>query len=123
MNRDGITRISTSLGYLSAARGRSNLTIQPDVRSDVCCSTTNGRWAWNWPGRGGRAVHGRRIVLSAGAIASPAILLRSGIGPAADLGTLGIEVRRDLPGVGSQLGPPRGPDQARAQTRSMRPWS
>ena len=48
-------------------------------------------------------VYGRRITLSAGAIASPAILLRSGIGPAADLSALGIAPLVDLPGVGANL--------------------
>jgi choline dehydrogenase len=42
-------------------------------------------------------------VLAAGALASPAILLRSGIGPAHDLEALGIEARHDLPGVGAEL--------------------
>jgi choline dehydrogenase len=43
------------------------------------------------------------IVLAAGAYGSPTILMRSGIGPAEHLGGLGIEVRIDLPGVGSNL--------------------
>lgn len=43
------------------------------------------------------------VVLSAGALDSPAILLRSGIGPAADLEALGIDVVRDAPGVGANL--------------------
>ncbi|CAM3907740.1 GMC family oxidoreductase [Kibdelosporangium persicum] len=43
------------------------------------------------------------VVLAAGALASPAILLRSGVGPAADLAALGIDVVADLPGVGKNL--------------------
>jgi len=43
------------------------------------------------------------VVLSAGAIESPALLLRSGIGPAEDLRALGIDVAADLPGVGENL--------------------
>ena len=43
------------------------------------------------------------VVLAAGALASPAILLRSGIGPANELATLGIDVVADLPGVGRNL--------------------
>ena len=43
------------------------------------------------------------VVLSAGAIASPAILLRSGIGPGAALQALGITVEQDRPGVGANL--------------------
>jgi choline dehydrogenase len=48
-------------------------------------------------------VRGRRITLSAGAVASPAILLRSGIGPADELRALGIAVLIDRPGVGANL--------------------
>ena len=43
------------------------------------------------------------VVLCAGVFGSPSILLRSGIGPAAQLGALGIDVRVDLPGVGENL--------------------
>ncbi|MFJ7214495.1 GMC family oxidoreductase [Amycolatopsis sp. NPDC098790] len=43
------------------------------------------------------------VVLAAGALASPAILLRSGIGPADELRALGIDVVADLPGVGRNL--------------------
>ena len=51
----------------------------------------------------GREVRGRQVVLCAGAYGSPAILLRSGIGPAADLRALGIPVVADRPGVGAHL--------------------
>ena len=43
------------------------------------------------------------IVLCAGAIGSPHLLLRSGIGPAAELEQVGLKVRHDLPGVGRNL--------------------
>jgi len=45
----------------------------------------------------------REVILAAGVIDSPAILLRSGIGPSADLHELGIEPVADLPGVGQNL--------------------
>ena len=48
-------------------------------------------------------VEAGRIVLSAGAYGSPAVLLRSGIGPAEELSPLGISTRIDLPGVGRNL--------------------
>ncbi|MEL7026058.1 MAG: GMC family oxidoreductase N-terminal domain-containing protein [Pseudomonadota bacterium] len=52
----------------------------------------------------GRIFQARRgIVVSAGSIGSPAILLRSGIGPGSALKKLGIEVIADLPGVGQNL--------------------
>jgi choline dehydrogenase len=45
----------------------------------------------------------REVILSAGAIGSPQILQLSGLGPAALLQSLGMEVQRDIPGVGSNL--------------------
>jgi choline dehydrogenase-like flavoprotein len=45
----------------------------------------------------------RGVILAAGAIGSPLLLLRSGIGPAAALRRLGIAPRHDLPGVGANL--------------------
>lgn len=50
-----------------------------------------------------RVQAGREIVVSAGAIHSPQVLQRSGVGPAALLEEAGIEVVEDLPGVGSNL--------------------
>jgi choline dehydrogenase len=52
---------------------------------------------------GGEIVEGDAVVVAAGAYASPAILMRSGIGPAAHLRELGIAVAGDLPGVGGNL--------------------
>jgi choline dehydrogenase-like flavoprotein len=45
----------------------------------------------------------REVILSAGAIGSPQLLLLSGVGPAADLERVGVPVRHDLPGVGRNL--------------------
>src|SRR5262249_56986345 len=45
----------------------------------------------------------REIILACGAIYSPTLLMRSGIGPAEHLRLLGIDVRADLPGVGHNL--------------------
>ncbi|HXG44719.1 MAG TPA: GMC oxidoreductase [Gemmatimonadales bacterium] len=95
-------RQSTALTYLAGARGRPNLTIR--AASEVDRVIFDGRRAI-----GVRLVKGEevvptgRIVLAAGAFGSPAILLRSGIGPASDLEPLGIHVMVDLPGVGRNL--------------------
>src|SRR5262249_35019115 len=50
-----------------------------------------------------RKFDGREIIVSAGGIHSPALLMRSGIGPASHLREHGIEVAADLPGVGQNL--------------------
>ena len=49
-------------------------------------------------------VHARRVVLCAGAIHTPGILLRSGVGPSAELHRLGVHRVADVPGVGARLG-------------------
>lgn len=51
-----------------------------------------------------RTLDARTVVLSAGAFATPHLLLRSGIGPAAELARHGVPVVRDLPAIGARLG-------------------
>ena len=51
----------------------------------------------------GKKFGAREIILSAGGIYSPTLLMRSGIGPAGHLREVGIDVRHDLPGVGRNL--------------------
>jgi 5-(hydroxymethyl)furfural/furfural oxidase len=98
-------RASAAICYLDAAvRARSNLVIATGAtvskllfdgnRATGVVATIDGDQ------RGFRA---REIILCAGAIQTPAMLMRAGIGPAADLRGLGIEVRTDLPGVGRNL--------------------
>ncbi len=102
MNQRGGMRISTAIAYLLTARRRPNLTIRPDCL--VSRVILEGSRAVGVELAGGaEVVRGQRITLSAGAIASPAILLRSGIGPRADLEALGIASAVDLPGVGANL--------------------
>lgn len=101
MNRRETTRISTALGYLETARERANLTIRP--RCLVSRLLFDGSQAVGVELANGECVAGKTIVLAAGAIGTPAILLRSGIGPAKDLRELGINVRLDHPGVGARL--------------------
>ena len=48
-------------------------------------------------------VRGERVILSAGALHSPALLLRSGIGPARHLAEMGIDCAVELAGVGENL--------------------
>lgn len=97
-SRDGL-RVTTNDGYLEPARSRQNLTIRGDALVD--CILFDGRRATGVRLRSGDGsvedIAAREVVLSAGAIHSPAILMRSGIGPAADLAALGIPVLADLP--------------------------
>jgi 5-(hydroxymethyl)furfural/furfural oxidase len=104
--RDG-RRVSTADAYLEPARNRPNLTVVGDAHVDRVLFDTDGggrravgvrlRVAGAW-----REVRAREVILAAGAVHSPAILQRSGIGPAALLRALGIPVVRDAP-VGEQL--------------------
>ncbi len=91
-------RVSNNDGYLEPARGRSNLTIAGDAIVDRLHfegRRCTGLSALLPTGR--QVFEARDVILAAGAIHSPAILQRSGIGPAALLGTLGIPVLADLP--------------------------
>jgi len=103
-NRDG-RRCSAAVGYLGKARGRANLTVRTGVlvRRIVL---RNGRAVGVEYAENGRIVEANadaQIIVSAGAINSPKLLMLSGIGPAAHLSSHGIEVKVDLPGVGQNL--------------------
>ncbi|MDE3086570.1 MAG: GMC family oxidoreductase N-terminal domain-containing protein [Acidobacteriota bacterium] len=97
---DGV-RMSTAITYLARARSRSNLTIRPDTA--VAQLTFAGTRATGVRLLDGSLVEADRVVVSAGTYASPTILARSGIGPAAELRALGIAPVVDLPGVGANL--------------------
>ena len=100
---DGI-RVSTAIAYLLSARHRSNLTIRSDCLIDRVLLDGNRAIGVELESGGTREqVFGRRITICGGTIGSPAILLRSGIGPADDLRRVGIEPRVALAGVGANL--------------------
>ncbi|ACL62523.1 choline dehydrogenase [Methylobacterium nodulans] len=99
-------RSSTARGYLDQARARPNLTIVTHALTDRILF--EGRRASGVAYlRGGRgpvvARACREVLLCSGAIASPQILQRSGVGPADLLRGLDIPVVHDLPGVGENL--------------------
>jgi 5-(hydroxymethyl)furfural/furfural oxidase len=104
-SRNGL-RISTNDGYLEPARGRVNLTIVGNAVVDTLSFEGNRPHANGVQvtiGGEKRSVRARReVLLCAGAIHSPAVLQRSGIGPAALLKSLGIAVVADRP-VGEHL--------------------
>ena len=103
-NNPGNIRYSTAIGYLNPIRHRLNLTIRPDCRVHRIVFS-GGRAVGLVVESGGETfeVEGDEIVLSAGAIGSPQLLMLSGIGPAEHLWGLGIAVVKDLPGVGQNL--------------------
>ena len=102
-HRDGV-RISMALAYLNQARHRLNLTIRANVTvKRVLFEGKRAVGAEVESGGESLKVEGNQIVLSAGGIASPQLLMLSGVGPVDQLGSLGINVVHDLPGVGQNL--------------------
>ncbi len=104
MNNPAGIRMSCALAYLSSARHRLNLTIRGNV--SVRRVLFNGRTAVGVEAESGGEVFtafGSEIVVCASGIASPQLLMLSGIGPADHLTELGIPVVQDLPGVGQNL--------------------
>jgi 5-(hydroxymethyl)furfural/furfural oxidase len=96
-------RVSTNDAYLEPARGRANLSIVGGAMVDrVEFDGSRAVGVRVRVGEEWRRVRGGEIILSAGAIHSPTILMRSGIGPADELRALGIPVRADAP-VGRNL--------------------
>ena len=105
MNKIDGKRISAAIAYLGPkVRARPNLTIMADsmVRRVVI---KHGRAVGVELARHGRVidVFGDRVVLCGGAIATPGMLVRSGIGAAAEVARIGVELVSDLPAVGAQL--------------------
>jgi len=103
-NRRGRLRLSTAIAYLLPARDRPNLTIRPHCLVNRVLFTGDRAVGVEFDVADERyEVRGRRVTLAAGAIGSPAILMRSGVGAGAALAELGIEPVADLPGVGAGL--------------------
>ena len=96
-------RWNTSFAYLDALRGNDRLTIQPQTQVDRLRLEGNRVIALEAIGPDGPlTIEAGRVVLCAGTYGSPAILLRSGIGPAPELNAAGIETKLEL-AVGRNL--------------------
>ncbi|WP_070156631.1 GMC family oxidoreductase [Sphingobium phenoxybenzoativorans] len=98
-------RCSAAKGFLRPVMKRPNLEVLTHAAAErigLENGTANGvtftRGGQRW-----EATARRGVVLSAGAIGSPTLLLRSGIGPGATLQDAGVATVRDLPGVGRNL--------------------
>lgn len=98
-------RSSLATAMLRPAKSRGNLTILTDALVDLI--DFDGLRATGITFRSRGKSHtvkaGKEIILAAGAIGSPAILQRSGVGDGQHLRALGIPVVADLPGVGADL--------------------
>jgi choline dehydrogenase len=101
MSRCGTRRISAADAYLNPVRGRSNLTVHGSTL--VARILFEGSRATGVELVDGSVIRAREVILCAGAIVSPALLQRSGVGPADLLGGLGLPVIADLR-VGDNLG-------------------
>lgn len=100
-------RSSTARGYLDMAKSRPNLTIKTHAVTDkILFSGKRAIGVQYLQGNDTNptTVHAKReVILSAGAIASPQILQRSGVGAKSLLDEFKIPVVHDLPGVGENL--------------------
>ena len=104
LNNPGGVRMSTALAYLNPCRHRLNLTVKGNVL--VKRILFDGKRATGVEGESGGetfVLEGRHIVLCAGAVASPQLLMLSGVGPSRHLESQGIKLVHDLPGVGQNM--------------------
>ena len=102
-NPDGV-RMSTALGYLDACRHRLNLTIRANVLVKRVL-LAGGKAVGVEAESGGETFRMRcgETILSAGAVASPQLLMLSGVGPERHLNELSIPLVLNLPGVGRNM--------------------
>ncbi len=97
----GGVRQSAAISYLNPVRDRANLEVRGGALVDRV--EFEGGRAGGIRLADGEMVKARHVVLSSGAYETPAILMRSGIGPAEHLASFGIEVVVDAPGVGQNF--------------------
>ena len=104
LNNPGGVRMSTALAYLNPCRHRLNLTVKGNVQ--VKRILFEGKRATGAEAESGGetfVVEGDQIILCAGAVASPQLLMLSGVGPGSHLESQGIKLVQDLPGVGQNM--------------------
>ena len=99
-------RCSSAVAYLNPVKKRPNLTILTHAQVDKVEIEDGRATGVTYTDRGGRThtvTAGKEIILCGGAINSPQVLMLSGIGEAAQLAEHGIEVKKDLYGVGKNM--------------------
>ncbi len=101
--KDGM-RASSAAAFLRPAKGRANLTVLTGAQAErILFEGTRACGVSLFHLGQARTIRAGEVILSAGAVNSPQLLLLSGVGPAQQLRDLGIEVVHDLPGVGENL--------------------
>lgn len=98
--RDGM-RVTTADAYLPAGRTPANLTVR--AGSQAAAVVFDGTRARGVRLLDGTVIEAGWVVLCAGTYGSPPLLLRSGVGPAEHLRSVGVPVHVELPGVGENL--------------------
>ena len=102
VNIDGATRVNSAFGYVDPVRDRLVVVGDAPVERVLIRGSRVAGVAVP-DGQRLEEIRASRVVLCAGAYGSPAILLRSGIGPAGELSAIGVQPALDLPGVGRNL--------------------
>tara|TARA_R110002020_G_scaffold170229_3_gene359674 strand:- start:3635 stop:5281 length:1647 start_codon:yes stop_codon:yes gene_type:complete len=100
-----VRRSSTAVAYLRPVQDRANLTVMTGAHASRIAVEKGRAVSLDFlHGNETRTVRiNRDLILTAGAIGSPRLLMLSGIGPADHLRSVGVDVVHDLPGVGSNL--------------------
>ncbi len=105
LSNDGNSRRSTAVGYLDAAtRRRPNLQILGDTKARrILFDAGRATGAEVYRNGAAETITADNVVVSAGALHTPWLLMLSGIGPGEHLREIGVTVQLDRPGVGSNL--------------------
>ncbi len=98
-------RESASTAFLRPVKDRPNLTVLTGAEANRIVVKDGRATGLQYTHKGKTTIANaeREVIVSAGAINSPRLLLLSGIGPAAELEAVGVDVVHDLPGVGKNL--------------------
>ena len=102
VNIEGVRRVNSAFAYVDPVRDRLIVTGDAAVER-VLVRAGRAVGVAVRDGQRLTEIGASRVVLSGGAYGSPAILLRSGIGPAGELAAVGVNAVLDLPGVGRNL--------------------
>ena len=106
MSTENGERNSTAKAYLDPARRRQNLTVMTDKQVQKIFFNGNEATGISYKTVNGDIIKVdalKEVILSAGAVGSPQLLMLSGVGPASHLKDHGITIVADMPGVGQNL--------------------